>query len=171
MLSYERANRPVPRFNAVRRVPTCYQYVLPLGVIKRHQCLVLGSARGVFTVAMTVEGDAALVNNLERFLGQRIFTVLVEPARMRMLIERLERFYIRRYEKQMVGRPCYLHSVQLTAIVQSLSRTSQSRWRGHYLYLREGPEQGKLKWSSRHRSECNEESFLEPIRDASSRSE
>ncbi len=121
MISYERANRPIPRFDTVRRVPPRYRYVLPLDIIKRHRCLVLGSAHGVLTVAVTDTENRSLIDTLEKLTGHRIFTVLIEPTRMQMLIERLERSSIPRYTRQALGRPCYLHRVQLTAIVWTLS--------------------------------------------------
>ena len=120
MVINDLADGPIPRLDAVRRVPTRYQYVLPLEVIKRHQCLVLGAARGVLTVAITDTADRPLIHALEKYTGRHIFTVLIEPARMRILIERLERCYTRRNAKRTVGRPYYLHRVQLHAIVQAL---------------------------------------------------
>jgi hypothetical protein len=119
-------SRPIPTLTAVRWVPTRYQHILPLEVVKRHQCLVLGAARGVLTVAIADTRDRPLVAALEKFTGHRIFTVLIEPASMRILIERLERDCSRRGSRQkIVVRPCYLHRVQLRALVYFMSARVQ----------------------------------------------
>ena len=116
------SSRPIPTLAAVRWVPTRYQHILPLEVIKRHQCLVLGGARGVLTVAIADTRDRPLVDALEKFTGRRIFTVLIDPVSMRILIERLERDSSRRGTRQKsLVRPCYLHRVQLRALVNYIS--------------------------------------------------
>ena len=116
------SSRPIPTLAAVRWVPTRYQHILPLEVIKRHQCLVLGSARGMLTVAIADARNTQLTDTLEKFTGHRIFMVLIEPARMRVLIERLERDSSRRGTRwKMAVRPCYLHRVQLQALVSHIS--------------------------------------------------
>lgn len=120
------SSRPIPTLAAVRWVPTRYQHILPLEVIKRHQCLVLGAARGVLTVAIADAQNRELVDALEKFTGHRIFTVFIEPASMRVLIERLERDSSRRgVREKMVVRPCYLHRVQLRALVYHISALLQ----------------------------------------------
>lgn len=78
----------------------------------------VGSSRGVLTVAITDIRDRSLIDTLEKLTGRQIFMVLIEPARMRMLIKRLERSHDRRCNKQTVGRPYYLHSMQLSAIAR-----------------------------------------------------
>ncbi len=110
---------PIPRLNAIRRVPNRYQHILPLEWMKRHQCTVVGAAHGVLTVAITGSQDKALIYSLERLTGRRVFAVLVEPTRMRLLIERIERSHCPKRRK--VGYfTCYLHHQQLQTYIQCL---------------------------------------------------
>jgi hypothetical protein len=105
---------PLPRMDTIRRVPTRYQRILPLELVKQYQCIVIGAARGVLTVAITDIHHQPLIYSLEKYTGRHIFAVLVEPTRMRLLIERLERCYFR-MENRRLGRTCYIHQRQLRA--------------------------------------------------------
>src|SRR6266700_1182581 len=89
--AYSLCGNPIPRFRGLRRVPLCYRRVLPLRVMKRYQCLVVGAARGVLTVAITHEHDTSAFEALSRLTGRTIFLVWVDSARMHLLIRRLER--------------------------------------------------------------------------------
>lgn len=82
----------IPRLNDVRRVPVRYQRVLPLSVIKRYQCVVLGGSAHTLTVGITERENEALLDLLQVLTGATIFPVLVEPGRMRLLITRMERY-------------------------------------------------------------------------------
>jgi len=86
----------IPRFTNLRRVPLRYRQFLPLMMMKRYQCVVIGSAHGVLTVAITDRHNTALIEALSKFTGCVIFPVCVEPARMRLLIKRIERCERRR---------------------------------------------------------------------------
>src|SRR6266571_9073457 len=81
----------IPWFSTLRRVPTRYQRVLPLGVMKRYRCIIVGEARGVYTVALATHQDIVVIGLLRRLTGHKIFPVLVDTDRMRLLIQRLER--------------------------------------------------------------------------------
>ena len=82
----------IPRLKTLRRIPTPYRQTLPLNVIKRYQCLVVGAARGVLTVAISDAQDGLVIEALSALTGQRIFPVLIDPVRMRLLIRRMERY-------------------------------------------------------------------------------
>ena len=81
----------IPHFSALRRVPTRYQQILPLPIMKRYQCLVVGSAPGVLTVAITDQHKTAMLQTLQQFTGHAIFPVLIDPGRMRLILQRMER--------------------------------------------------------------------------------
>ena len=81
----------IPQLFALRRVPMCYRRILPLTVMKRFQCIVIGSAPGVLTVAITNRHNMLVIESLRNFTGQAIFPVLIDPNRMRLLIYRIER--------------------------------------------------------------------------------
>lgn len=81
----------IPQFYILRRVPWRYQRVLPLKVMKQHQCIVVGAAQGVLTVAITNRQNTALIETLKRLTGHAIFPVLINETRMRLLIQRIER--------------------------------------------------------------------------------
>lgn len=116
-------DEPIPRLDTIRRVQTRYQRILPLELMKRYQCIVVGSARGVLTIAITDTGQSPLIASLKHLTGKPIFTVLIEPARMRMMIERIERCQHRK-KKKLLGHPSYLHHVQLRAIMLYLLKAS-----------------------------------------------
>ena len=109
-------NGTLPRLPGIRRVPTRYQRILPLPLMKRWQCTVVGAARGVLTVAISDSQQVATSLSLEKITGRRIFFVLVDPPYMRLLISRLERY---EYDKcrEALGRPSYLHRQQIHAFL------------------------------------------------------
>jgi Type II secretion system (T2SS), protein E, N-terminal domain len=82
----------IPQLYVLRRVPMRYRRILPLTVMKRFQCIVVGSAPGVLTVAITDRQNTSVIESLRRFTGQAIFPVLIDPTRMRLLIQRIERY-------------------------------------------------------------------------------
>ena len=81
----------IPYFSDLRRVPMHYRQVLPVSIMKRYQCLVVGSAPGVLTVAITDRHNTSILEALQQFTGHAIFPVLIDPVRMRLLLQRIER--------------------------------------------------------------------------------
>jgi hypothetical protein len=90
-----------PRLRDVRRVPARYQQILPLPVMKRHQCVVLGASSHMLTIGFVERENKRLLDFLQVLTGAKIFPVLVEPARMRLIIARMERSqrFQRRYSQ------------------------------------------------------------------------
>lgn len=86
----------IPHLFILRRVPMRYYRVLPLSVMKKYQCIVVGAAPGVLTVAITNRQNTVVIESLKKFTGQAIFPVLIDPAKMRLLIQRIERNEFRR---------------------------------------------------------------------------
>ena len=86
----------IPQLFVLRRVPMRYYRVLPLTFMKKFQCIVVGSAPGVLTVAITNRNNTLAIESLIKFTGQSIFPVLIERTRMRLLILRIERNEYRR---------------------------------------------------------------------------
>lgn len=82
----------IPELFLLRRVPMRYRRILPLILMKRLQCIVVCSAPGVLTVAITDRQNTSAIDSLRRLTGQAIFPVLIDPTRMRLLIQRIERF-------------------------------------------------------------------------------
>jgi hypothetical protein len=110
------SNGTLPRLPIIRRVPTRYSRMLPLTLMKQWQCTVVGAARGVLTVAISDSQQVATAASLEIITGQRIFFVLVDPPCMRLLISRLERYEHQKC-REALGRPFYLHRLQLHAFI------------------------------------------------------
>ncbi len=52
-LDYELQDAIIPRLWTLRRIPGRYRHLLPVAVMKRHQCVVVGGERGILTVAIT----------------------------------------------------------------------------------------------------------------------
>ena len=115
---------PPPNFKSIRRVPTRYEHMLPLSLMLRYQCIVVGTARDALTLAISDEQQRQPVETLGRLMGYPIFTVLVDSARMRLLLARLER---RERQKQgkVMGRPYYVHALQLRAFLNFIRAYGQ----------------------------------------------
>ena len=82
----------IPQLYILRRVPTRYRRMLPLTFMQQFQCIVVGSAQGVLTVAITDQQNTSVIESLRSITGQAIFPVLIDPTRMRLLIQRVERY-------------------------------------------------------------------------------
>lgn len=122
-MPYGLHDEPIPRLDTIRRVPTRFHQILPLELMKRYQFIVVGAARGVLTVAISDIQQEPLIDSLKNLTGKPIFTVLIEPSRMRMMIDRIERCQYRRKMK-LLGHPYYLHRVQLRAIMLYVLKAS-----------------------------------------------
>ncbi len=109
----------IPRLDTIRRVPSRYHRILPLELMKSYQFIVVGAAGGILTVAITNHQQRTIIQSLEKLTGYSIFTVFVDQSRMRLLIDRIERCEHRKYRK-LLGRPYYLHRIQLQCIVSFL---------------------------------------------------
>lgn len=91
--SAERMHRNlVPRLYDIRRVPVRYQQILPLSVVRRYQCVVIGASRKGLTVGITNRNSHALLDYLQVLTRTTVFPVLIDPKRMHLLIIRIERF-------------------------------------------------------------------------------
>ena len=70
----ESINRnPIPQLSVIRRVPMRYRQILPLTIMKRYQCIVVGAAQGVLTVAIADRQNMAVIASLSRYTGKAIF--------------------------------------------------------------------------------------------------
>lgn len=81
----------IPRLYSLRRVPNRYRQIIPLSVMKRYQCMVVGGAGGKLTVAIADQKGVSIFHALSQITGCAIFPVLVDPVRMRLLLQRIER--------------------------------------------------------------------------------
>lgn len=126
----ESINRnPIPQLSVIRRVPMRYSHILPLTFMKQYQCIVVGAAQGVLTVAIADSQNLAVVESLSRYTRKAIFPVLIDPNRMRLFIQRIERgeqcrrFYFSK-GVQLKEFECYpnsLRRLQIGSIVVLLS--------------------------------------------------
>jgi hypothetical protein len=112
----------IPQFSTLRRVPEPCRQVLPLRVMKRYQCVVVGTARGILTVAITDQHNTSILNPLGKLTGCSIFPVLVNPARMRLLLQRLEGSEQRR--NKAFRHSSFLYPRQVHSMVQFVT----SQW-------------------------------------------
>lgn len=81
----------IPQLFDLRRVPVQYYRRLPLTIMKKFQCIVVGSAPGILTVAITNRQNTLVIEFLKKFTGQTIFPVFIDPTKLRLLIQRIER--------------------------------------------------------------------------------
>ncbi len=105
----------IPRLYILRRVPQQYHRILPLNVMKRYQCIVVGDAQGVLTVAIANQEALACMESIQKLTSHAVFPVLVDPARISLLIRRIERD--ERFRAR-TGLSAFrsLHYIQLRAI-------------------------------------------------------
>ncbi len=113
---------PIPRFDTLRRVPERYRQLLPLGVMKKYQCVVISATRASLTVAISERQDLSVLEFLSKLSGCTIFPVLATPLRMRLLIRRIERTgrIMRRRDKFCCSMPS-LHPLQVHAMVMLIT--------------------------------------------------
>jgi hypothetical protein len=105
----------IPRLYILRRVPQQYQRVLPLNIMKRYQCIVVGDAQGVLTVAIANQETLTCMESIKKLTSRAVFPVLVDPARISLLIRRIERDEHFR-ARTGLSSSRYLHYFQLRAI-------------------------------------------------------
>jgi hypothetical protein len=115
-MNYSLYNGPLPNYRSIRRVPSRSRQILPLRLIRRYRCIVVGTTRDALTVAITDARQKQWIESLERLTGYPIFTVLVDPTRMGLLLTRLERREQQKHDEA-IGRPYYLHKLQLHAFL------------------------------------------------------
>jgi len=92
-----------------------YRHVLPLKVMMRHQCLVVGATQDTLTVAITDQQDISILTLLSKLTGRTIFPVLVDPVRMHLLIQRIDRYQHSR--DNVSDYLLYLHPLQVKSMV------------------------------------------------------
>lgn len=86
-----RQNHGIPRLFTLRRVPKRYWQVLPLEVMKRYQCVVIGGEGDALTIAIADERSTRIFGLISMLTGRDVFPVLIEPERMYLLLRRIER--------------------------------------------------------------------------------
>ncbi len=128
-------NSPIPHLREIRRAPMRYRHILPLTIIKRYQCLVVGAARGKLTIAFASKRNMKVIESLSRYTGKAIFPVLVDPMRMQLLIQRIERCehctqskFLKGYQAE--GLKCCLHHLRRNEINAILILITSQRARG-----------------------------------------
>ena len=89
----------IPRLGVIRRVPARYRRILPLWIMKRYHCAVIGGVPGALTVAITDRKNAWILGALRGLTGCVIFAVLVDAGKMQLLIQRVERAERYRYSR------------------------------------------------------------------------
>ena len=106
-----------PRFDTVRHVPLRYREMLPMQVMRQCRCIVVGSGRGVLTVAFDEQPGIHVINGISRLTGQAIFPVLIRPARMNLLLQRIEFWHSCHVSR---NHRYYLHRYHVHAMLQML---------------------------------------------------
>ena len=118
----------IPQYSNLRRVPGRFRQALPLNVMKQCQCVVVGYARGILTVAISDQQDISVLDTLSKLTGRTIFPVLVSPVRMRLLIQRIEN-YKRNQGKAFKERsslnPRYIHALVIPVTCMEKNKPGQ----------------------------------------------
>jgi Type II secretion system (T2SS), protein E, N-terminal domain len=95
-----------PRFDTLRWVPFRYRSILPLDVMKRYRCIVVGATERELTVAFTAEQNKVVIRALKKLTELDIFPVLVQPAKFRLLMHRIEAY---ERHRRNLDWPYYVH--------------------------------------------------------------
>ena len=117
----------IPRLFTLRRVSERYQQILPLGVMKRYQCVVVSGARKMLTVAITDYRYVHIFKPLSKLTGCAIFPVLVDPARMRLLIRRIERAKYK--ERNASSHLSAIHRQQMHSMLMLLTSPRKKQYK------------------------------------------
>ncbi len=91
----------------------------------RHQCLVVGAAQDILTVAITDRQDISILTLLSKLMGRTIFPVLVDPVRMHLLIQRIDRY--QRSRGNVSDYLLYLHRLQVKALVMPFTHQDRGQ--------------------------------------------
>lgn len=109
----------IPQFDNLRRVPERYWETFSLSLMKQCQCVVVGSARGVLTVALSDQQDIAVLDIISEFTGRTIFPVFVSPITIRLLIQRIEndkRNKSQIFKQRTSLNPLYIHAMVMSVL-------------------------------------------------------
>src|SRR5258708_10076329 len=82
----------IPQLYVLRRVPMRYRRMLPLPIMKRFQCIVVGSAQGVLTVAITDRQNTSVFNPPGKLPGKLFSPVLFDLTEFVFLFKPLIHF-------------------------------------------------------------------------------
>jgi len=104
-----------PRFNTLRWVPLRYRRILPLEVMKRYLCIVVGATQGELTVAFAAQPNKSVIEALKKLTGHKIFPVLVAPDKIRLLIHRIESY---ERHRRSLNWPYYVHWFQVHSMLE-----------------------------------------------------
>lgn len=87
------AQSPVfmPRLFTLRRVSRQCRRMLPLNVMKRYQCVVIGMDDDALTIAIVDARSSCIFHAISILTGRTIFPVLIDVERMQLLLRRIER--------------------------------------------------------------------------------
>jgi hypothetical protein len=82
--------------------------------MKQYQCVVVGYARGVLTVAISDQQDITVIDTLSKLTRRTIFPVLVNAVRIQLLIQRIEnnkRNKGKAFREISTLQPLYIHAL------------------------------------------------------------
>nr|BBH88627.1 hypothetical protein KTC_33780 [Thermosporothrix sp. COM3] len=82
----------IPGLRDLRHIPHRYRRLLPLQVMQKYQCAVIGKEGKLLTVAVVAQPKVDLYGFIYRLTGCAPFFVLIDPFRMHLLLQRVERF-------------------------------------------------------------------------------
>ncbi|WP_126549108.1 hypothetical protein [Dictyobacter kobayashii] len=91
LLTLIEAVPPMPRLTPLRRVPSKYFSLLPLHMILRYQCIVVGKSKGSLTVAIADHKSLCVLPIIGHLTGCQVFPVIIDSRHMSLLLQRLER--------------------------------------------------------------------------------
>ena len=119
----EERRESIPRLSTLRRIDPRYRRLLPLHVMKRYQCIVVGGKRGMLTVAVAGRHSEHVVAYLGQQTGCAIFPVSIEPERMRVLLQRAE--WSECHKESVKRNTPFLHPLLLHSLLPLLSYSTK----------------------------------------------
>jgi Type II secretion system (T2SS), protein E, N-terminal domain len=117
--------RMIPRLFSLRHVSRRYYQIVPLEVMKRYQCVVIGRAPGMLTVAIADPQSIDIFSKLCQLTGCQLFPVLADPFQISHLLKKIERteraeiqrrYRMRQYASSWIGFPSVHTMIQLLTL-------------------------------------------------------
>jgi hypothetical protein len=118
---YDLQEGSIPRFYSLRRISRECSSILPLEVMKRYQCVVVGLTGRTLTLAIIHPRYLFLCKVISKLTGYTVFPVYVEPIRVRLLLQRIERAEQRRLAIRALAFHHYAYVLHAKSITLLLS--------------------------------------------------
>src|SRR6266516_2891842 len=96
-------------------MPLHYRRILPLKMMKQYLYIVVDTTQGELTITFAAQPNKSVIEALKKLTKHKIFPVLVAPAKIRLLIHRIESYEQHRHS---LNWPYYVHWFQVHSMLE-----------------------------------------------------